>query len=99
MHGNSHPSGITFEGLQCFRNWIKDNGCQKVAVGSTANYRHLIYSILEEDVGFILANAYQIKHIPGRKTDILDSEWIAELCLENMITPSRVLPKKDRDLS
>lgn len=38
-----------------------------------------IYLVVGKDVEFVLANAYQIKHIPGRKTDVLDSEWIAEL--------------------
>ena len=51
-----------------------------------------------KDVEFVLANAYQIKHIPGRKTDVLDSEWIAELCLKDLISPSRIFSEDDRDL-
>jgi transposase len=46
----------------------------------------------------IVANAYKIKHIPGRKSDLIDSEWIAELCLNGMIEPSRIFPKEDREL-
>jgi len=46
----------------------------------------------------IVANAYKIKHTPGRKTDVSDSEWIAELCLNGMIEPSRIFPKDDREL-
>jgi len=49
-------------------------------------------------VNLILANAYQIKHLPGRKTDTLDSVWIAEVCLKNPISPSRILPEASRDL-
>ncbi len=49
-------------------------------------------------MNFILANAYQIKHIPGRKTDSLDSEWIAEICLKNLISPSRIFTKDHREL-
>src|SRR5512137_587392 len=46
----------------------------------------------------MVANAYKIKHTPGRKTDVIDSEWIAELCLNGMIEPSRIFPREDRDL-
>jgi transposase len=65
---------------------------------STGNYWLPIYHVLEGSVNFILANAYQIKHIPGRKTDTLDSEWIAEICLKNLITPSRIFTKDHREL-
>gem|GEM_PF-4182584 len=47
----------------------------------------------EGHVGLIVANAYKIKHIPGRKTDKIDSEWIAELCLNGLIQPSRIFPE------
>lgn len=86
------------EELLRFKDWLKHNGCHKVAVESTANYWLPIYSILEGSVNFILANAYQIKHIPGRKTDTLDSEWIAELCLKNLISTSRIFPRDRREL-
>jgi len=86
------------EDLLKFKNWLKENGCHKVALESTGNYWLPIYHILEGSVNFILANAYQIKHIPGRKTDSLDSEWLAELCLKNLITPSRIFTKDHREL-
>jgi transposase len=41
---------------------------------------------------------YKIKHIPKKKTDLKDSEWLAELCLNDMIEPSRIFPKEDREL-
>ena len=87
-----------FEGLLSFRQWLLGHSCQKLAVESTANYWQPIYFILGKDIEFILANAYQIKHIPGRKTDLLDSEWIAELCLKDLISPSRIFSEDDRDL-
>ena len=46
----------------------------------------------------MVANTYKIKNIPSRKTDIKDSEWIAKLCLNGMIEPSRIFPKEDREL-
>ena len=66
------------EGLLDFRDWLLAHGCQKLAVESTANYWQPIFQVVANDIDFVLANAYQIKHIPGRKTDVLDSEWIAE---------------------
>ena len=89
---------MNFEGLTSFRKWLLDHGCQKLAVESTANYWQPIYLIVGKDVEFVLANAYQIKHIPGRKTDVLDSEWIAELCLKDLIAPSRIFSEDERDL-
>ncbi len=88
----------SLEDLLKFKSWLKENGCHKVALESTGNYWLPIYHVLEGHVNFILANAYQIKHIPGRKTDTLDSEWIAELCLKNLITPSRIFTKDYREL-
>jgi len=65
---------------------------------STGNYWIPIYNVLDGSINFILANAYQIKHIPGRKTDTLDSEWLAELCLKNLISPSRIFTRDHREL-
>ena len=55
------------EDLLKFKEWLKENNCYKVALESTGNYWLPIYNVLEGSVDFILANAYQIKHIPGRK--------------------------------
>jgi transposase len=88
----------TFEDLLKFKSWLKENGCHKVAVESTGNYWIPIYNVVEGSVNFILANAYQIHHIPGRKTDTLDSEWIAEICLKNLISPSRIFTRDHREL-
>lgn len=88
----------TLDDLLKFKDWLKENGCHKVAMESTGNYWVPIYNVLEGSVNFILANAYHIKHIPGRKTDTLDSEWLAELCLKNLISPSRIFTRDHREL-
>lgn len=89
---------VTLEDLLKFRDWVIDNRCEQVAIESTGIYWHPIHAILEGKVDLIVANAYKIKHTPGRKTDVSDSEWIAELCLNGMIEPSRIFPKDDREL-
>jgi len=81
-----------------FRDWIDANGCEAVAVESTGSYWVPIYRALEGHVELIVANAYKIKNVPGRKTDTIDSEWIAELCRNGQINPSRIFPKDTRDI-
>jgi len=57
-----------------------------------------VNAVLENKIELILANARQIKHTPDRKTDSIDSEWIAEVALNNLIYQSRIFPKEERDL-
>jgi transposase len=90
--------GMTIDDLLKFKNWVIENQCEQVAVESTGTYWIPIHAVLEGTIDLIVANPYKIKHTPGRKTDINDSEWLAELCLNGMIEPSRIFPKADREL-
>jgi transposase len=90
--------GMTLDDLLEFKSWVIENQCEQVAVESTGVYWIPIHAVLEDAIDLIVANAYKIKHIPGRKSDLIDSEWIAELCLNGMIEPSRIFPKEDREL-
>jgi len=90
--------GMTLNELLNFKNWVIENGCEQVAVESTGTYWTPIHAVLEGSVGFIVGNAYKIKHTPGNKNDLADADWIAELCLNGMIEPSRIFPKADRDI-
>ena len=89
---------MTVEGVLCFASWLKDNNCKKVAVESTGNYWHLVYQVLDDEFEFILGNAFKTRRHSGAKTDKRDAEWLAELCLNNQIEPSMILPKEDREL-
>lgn len=89
---------MTLDEIMRFKEWVIENNCEQVAVESTGVYWVPIHTVLEDKIEVIVANAYKIKHIPGRKTDMRDSEWIAELCLNGMIEPSRIFPKEDREL-
>jgi transposase len=90
--------GMTLDEILRFKNWVISNNCEAVALESTGVYWIPIYTVLEGNVEVILANAYKVKHTPGRKTDKRDSAWLAELCLNGMIEPSRIFPKEDREL-
>lgn len=87
--------GTTISELFEFRDWLMSNECNAVALESTGTYWIPIYSILEEGFEVIVANPYMIKHIRKKKKDQIDSEWIAELCLNDQIAPSRIFPKED----
>jgi transposase len=75
--------GMTLDDLLKFKSWVIENQCEQVAVESTGVYWIPIHAVLEDAIDLIVANAYKIKHIPGRKSDLIDSEWIAELCLNS----------------
>lgn len=90
--------GMTLDEIVRFKEWVISNNCEAVAIESTGVYWIPIYTVLEGTVEVILANAYKIKHTPGKKTDKRDSKWLAELCLNGMIEPSRIFPKDDRDI-
>jgi transposase len=90
--------GMALNDLLIFKNWVIENGCEQVAVESTGTYWVPIHTVLEGSVGLIVGNAYKIKHTPGNKNDLADADWIAELCLNGMIEPSRIFPKADRDI-
>lgn len=88
----------TVQGIYLLRNWIYQEKCEVVAFESTGDYWVQLYNGLEPVVPIEVANAYHIKHFPGKKTDILDSEWIAQLALNNQITPSRIFQGEQREL-
>jgi transposase len=90
--------GMTLDEILRFKEWVMNNNCEAVAIESTGIYWVSIYTVLEGNVEVILANAYKVKHTPGRKTDKRDSGWLAELCLNGMIEPSRIFPRDDREL-
>ncbi len=86
------------EDLLNLREWLIDNKCQRVAIESTGVYWIPTYTLLESKVETIVANPLQIKNIPGRKNDDIDSEWIAEVCLNGQIKPSYIPTKEIREI-
>src|SRR5438552_11447367 len=65
---------------------------------STGIYWKPVYTILEDEFELVVGNAYHIKNVPGRKTDVKDSEWIADLLRHGLIAKSFVPPKPLREL-
>jgi transposase len=85
--------------MEQLKNHLRNNNCLDVVMESTGSYWTTLYMILE-DSGFrpVLANAHQVKAIPGRKTDQKDSQWLAHLHRNDLIRPSYVPNKQIREL-
>jgi len=84
--------------LLALREWLREAGCTHVAMESTGVYWKPVYAVLEEDFELIVGNAFHIKNVPGRKTDVMDAEWIADLLRHGLIAKSFVPPKPVREL-
>jgi len=78
--------------------WLSRAGCTHVAMESTGVYWKPVYNILESNFEVVLANAAHIKNVPGRKTDISDAEWIADLLRHGLIRGSFIPPEPIREL-
>lgn len=78
--------------------WLRSHGVTHVAMEATGVYWKPVWHVLEEDFALILANAAHIKAVPGRKTDVKDAHWIADLLAHGLIAPSFVPPTPIQNL-
>ena len=90
--------GTTTRELEGLREWLLSEGCTHVAMESTGVYWKPIYVILEGAFEIVVANAQHVKKVPGRKTDVKDAEWIADLLCHGLLRASFVPPKPIREL-
>lgn len=74
-------------------NWLKSFNIQQVAVESTGIYWKPIFNIFEGDFEVILVNAQHVKNVPGKKTDVKDSEWLCKLLKCGLLSKSFIPPK------
>jgi transposase len=78
--------------------WLAVQGVGVVAMESTGSYWKPVFNLLEPRFEVVLVNAHHIKQVPGRKTDIRDSEWIAQLLQHGLLRPSFIPPRPTREL-
>lgn len=90
--------GTTQPQLVQLRDWLLSEGCTTCAMESTGIYWKPVYAVLEGHFDLIVGNAQHIKAVPGRKTDVRDSEWLADLCRHGLINKSFVPPPPIRAL-
>jgi transposase len=90
--------GTTTQALLGLRDWLIEHSIRHIAMESTGVYWKPIWNILEDGFELMLVNAQHIKQVPGRKTDIGDCQWIADLLRHGLIRASFVPPSPQRDL-
>jgi transposase len=90
--------GTTTAALLALSDWLAKHGVTQVAMESTGVYWKPVFHILEDAFDVMLVNAHHVKNVPGRKTDVKDAEWIAELLQHGLLSPSFVPPPEIRRL-
>jgi len=90
--------GTFTSNLEELRAWLEEQQITHVAMEATGVYWVPVWHMLEQAFELILANPAHIKNVPGRKTDVRDAEWIAELLAHGLVTASFVPPAIIQDL-
>lgn len=90
--------GTTTRALLEMSDWLSSSGVTIVAMESTGVYWKPIWNVLEGRFEIVLVNAKHIKHVPGRKTDVKDCQWIAQLLQHGLLKTSFVPPEPVREL-
>lgn len=88
----------TTAGLLELHDWLQTAGCTHVAMESTGVYWRPVWNLLEGAFELLLVNAQHIKAVPGRKTDVRDAEWIADLLQHGLLRGSFIPPTEQREL-
>jgi transposase len=90
--------GTMTQDLLRLADWLTATGCTHVAMESTGVYWKPVYNLLEGALAVLVVNARHIKAVPGRKTDVRDCEWIAELLRHGLLQPSFIPDRPQREL-
>jgi transposase len=90
--------GTMTEDLVRLRDWLADNAVTCVAMESTGSYWKPVFNMLEQHFELLLANARHLRSVPGRKTDVKDAEWIADLLRHGLLKASFVPDRAQREL-
>ena len=90
--------GTTVTQLDQLHEWLNQAGCTHVVMESTGSYWKPIFNVLEATMTVVLANPAHLKNVPGRKTDVKDCQWLAELLRHGLIRGSFIPPRPIREL-
>ena len=88
----------TTRGLLALADCLREVGCTQVAMEETGVYWKPVWHVLEGEFELVLANAAHIKNVPGRKSDVNDASWIADLLAHGLIRSSFVPPAPIQEL-
>jgi transposase len=91
--------GATTRDLLEMASWLNEAKCEMTAMESTASYWKPLYNVLENwGLSVMVVNAHHMKAVPGRKTDVQDAEWIADLLQHGLLKASYIPGKEQREL-
>jgi transposase len=90
--------GTTTPELLQLHDWLLEWEVVHVAMESTGDYWKPVYNVLEDTFELLVVNAKHVKHVPGRKTDVKDSEWLAELMMHGLLKASFIPSRPQRAL-
>ena len=90
--------GTTSEELLRLSDWLAAGGCTHVGLESTGEFWKPVFNLLEGSFAVWLLNAQHVQAVPGRKTDVRDAEWLAELLRHGLVRPSFIPPRAQREL-
>lgn len=97
--GKEHRTfGTTTAELLALSDWLQATGCTHVAMESTGSYWKPVYNLLEDRFTLLVVNARHLKLVPGRKSDVKDAEWIADLLRHGLLKGSYIPSRADREL-
>jgi transposase len=100
-HGETRSFGTTITELLRLSDWLSEGGVggvTHVALESTGVYWKPVFNLLEGNFTVWVLNAQHVKNLPGRKTDVKDAEWLADLLRHGLVQPSFIPPQSQRDL-
>jgi transposase len=102
QQGQSHKDIRKFDTmmdqLQTLRDWLAQTDTTHVVMESTGVFWQPVFNVLEEHFTVWLVNARHVKNVPGRKTDVKDAEWLAQLLQAGLLRPSFVPQRDQREL-
>jgi transposase len=98
LHDEAKSFATTTSALLELNEWLKEHGVTHVAMEATGVYWKPVWHLLEGDFELVLANAQHIRNVPGRKTDVNDATWIADLLAHGLIRSSFVPPAPIQEL-
>lgn len=91
--------GTATSEIKAMANWLTESGCEMIAMESTGVYWKPLYNLFElMDLNAIVVNASHMKALPGRKTDVKDAEWIADLLRHGLLKASFIPSREQREL-
>ena len=91
--------GTTTSEIKSLANWLTESGCEMIAMESTGVFWKPLYNLFElMDLNAMVVNAAHMKALPGRKTDVKDAEWIADLLRHGLLKASYIPGREQREL-